>query len=320
MLHLPTLFFKIKQYTHVALAVSGGGDSTALMVLFERWKRLYAPHSVGTIFTVDHGLRSSSRKEALDVLQWAQKLGLEGHILTWEGEKPSSRIQEVARKARYDLLGEACEAFRVDALLLGHTRDDQVETFLMRLARGSGIDGLSEMGEGDFPFPVPIIRPLLRHSRSQIRSFLTSEKHPWIEDPSNLNHCFERVRVRALVEHLEKIGFNPAHIALSAKRLRRARQALEYMENSCALLEKDFVDWETFFSLPDEGRIRLLKKLILPFVEPRAILNLSSLEKLVEWIVEGQERSRTLGNVLIKKTKAGLSLSKAPKRRFMKKK
>ena len=127
-----------------AIAVSGGGDSVALMHLAADWSKRHGVTSP-VVLTVDHGLRAQSASDATKVANWAEDLGLKAAVLVWQGAKPRAGIEQHARNARYSLLGEWCITHRIPYLLLGHTRDDQAETFLMRLARGSGIDGLSAM-------------------------------------------------------------------------------------------------------------------------------------------------------------------------------
>ena len=126
------------------VAVSGGGDSLALMHLLARWartRRLTAP----VVLTVDHGLRKTSAGDARQVAAWAKKAGLKAHVLVWRGKKPKSGIEALAREARYRLMGTWMTKQGINTLFVGHTEDDQAETFLLRLARGSGLDGLAAM-------------------------------------------------------------------------------------------------------------------------------------------------------------------------------
>jgi tRNA(Ile)-lysidine synthetase-like protein len=133
-----------------ALAVSGGSDSTALMVLFADWLRQTgADPRAHTVLTIDHGLRAESPAEARAVADRATTLGFRHAVLVWDGPKPQTGIQAAAREARYRLMGGRMAEDGVAALLVAHTRDDQAETLLMRLARGSGLDGLSAMGGDD---------------------------------------------------------------------------------------------------------------------------------------------------------------------------
>jgi tRNA(Ile)-lysidine synthase len=216
-----------------ALAVSGGSDSTALMLLFADW--LAARHLAArecTVLTVDHGLRPAATAEAFAVAARARQLGFCHAVLVWQGPKPVTGIQAAARAARYRLMFDYCRAHGLGLLLTAHTADDQAETLLMRLARGSGLDGLSAMrrfsvqSTGDGP-PIGVVRPLLQIAKSRLRATLEQRGEVWIEDPSNQDTSYERVRVRAAQPALGALGLTPDRLALSVRRLQRAHAALE---------------------------------------------------------------------------------------------
>jgi tRNA(Ile)-lysidine synthase len=220
-----------------ALAVSGGSDSTALMVLFADWLRQQGGDvALHIVLTVDHGLRPESAAEARTVTAQAESLGFPHATLLWEGPKPQTGIQAAARQARYRLMGNAMRASGIALLLTGHTRDDRAETFLMRLARGSGLDGLAGMaprlhfnalGLGDPGLDQQeIARPLLDVPRTRLRATLQARGIAWIDDPSNQSPEFERPRLRAARAQLDDLGLTNSALALSATRLLRARQAL----------------------------------------------------------------------------------------------
>jgi tRNA(Ile)-lysidine synthase len=211
--------------------VSGGGDSLALMLLLAEWARagdILPP----VVLTVDHGLRKFSSRDARTVMALAKAAGLKAHILRWTGAKPDSDVEAAARDARYRLMGGWCRKHGVAGLYLAHTLEDQAETFLLRLARGSGIDGLSAMKiVAPVPSPecdgVSMIRPLLGFGRAVLRDYLTERGHTWIEDPMNCDPRFARVRVRMAWPVLEGIGLSPTRIAAAAGHLARAREALD---------------------------------------------------------------------------------------------
>jgi tRNA(Ile)-lysidine synthase len=214
-----------------AIAVSGGGDSIALMHLAADWakkNRKAAP----IILTVDHGLRPGSAADARKVAQRARALGLKAHILTWKAAKPGADIEAAARTARYALMGGWCVKNKIGILYLGHTEDDQAETFLLRLARGSGLDGLAAM-RAQAPFPHPdfagltLARPLLGLKRAALRAWLDATGQDWSEDPMNGESRFARVRIRAALSALEEAGLTTGRIAAAATHLSRAREALE---------------------------------------------------------------------------------------------
>ena len=214
-----------------ALAVSGGSDSLALMHLFSDWV-VDAAAAKPFVLTVDHGLRPESAADADFVVTAARAIGLSAHILTWEGAKPEASIEDAAREARYRLMGEWCRGHDTDALLVAHTEDDQAETFLIRLGRGSGLDGLSAM-EPRAAYPLPgyaleLFRPLLGFSRAELRSYLNERRVIWLDDPMNEDPRFTRVRLRKLLPLLAEAGVSPKRIADAAAHLRRARDALEW--------------------------------------------------------------------------------------------
>ncbi|MHA7873600.1 MAG: tRNA lysidine(34) synthetase TilS, partial [Hyphococcus sp.] len=190
-----------------AIAVSGGRDSMALA----RLAAVFAARKKVRVLalTVDHGLRPESAQEAEQAAAWCKAAGLTHCILTWEGAKPSSGIQEAARHARYKLLAQAVEEAGLATLLTAHSADDQAETVFMRLARGAGAAGLSGMsatrliaaGPGA---PIRLVRPFLTAPRNRLTAAVEGFRQPYIDDPGNDDPAFERIRARALLAALEQ--------------------------------------------------------------------------------------------------------------------
>jgi len=210
----------------LALAVSGGGDSAALMHLAAHWTQDEGvdPNSI-SLLTVDHGLREGSRAEADQVAQWARALGFTPHILTWTGDKPTSAIQARARAARREMLCGWCRDHGISNLLMAHTANDQAETVAMRLARDSGLAGLGGMAAAtEALFGVRILRPLLGSTRNALRRWLRAHDLSWIDDPSNEDKGFERVRVR---QALKDDPAEAERLATLAAEAGAARAALE---------------------------------------------------------------------------------------------
>jgi tRNA(Ile)-lysidine synthase len=214
-----------------AVAVSGGGDSIALMLLLQGWARR-TRRAPPLVVTVDHALREGSAAEARKVVGWAKKAGLKARTLRRKGPVPTSDIEAEARAARYGLMGEWARAQGIGALYVAHTRDDQAETFLLRLMRGSGLDGLSAM-RMVVPYPLKdfrelmLVRPLLALERVAVRAHLSDLGHGFLDDPMNEEDRFARVRLRKLIPALEGAGLTRARIASAASHLARAREALE---------------------------------------------------------------------------------------------
>jgi tRNA(Ile)-lysidine synthase len=223
---LSTIDFS-QQMTVIA-AVSGGSDSTALLVLTSEHLKEKAPTVRLVAVTVDHGLRPESAREAEQVAQLCAQLGIEHFTKRWMEQKPSSGIQSAAREARYDLIGQAAAKAGSSLVLTGHTCDDQVETVLMRKERGEG-SGLAGIAPATLAFrddggePIWFARPFLGTTRSELRQELTRRRIAWIDDPSNANLDFERVRVRQVLANTD-----PSFIqTLSSKQADAAGHRLE---------------------------------------------------------------------------------------------
>lgn len=216
----------------LVLAVSGGPDSTALCLLAARWRATLKAGPALLAVTVNHGLRPEARREASTVKQFAAALGVSHRTLRWTGPKPRTGLQEAARAARYRLLAVAARRVGARHVLTAHTLDDQAETVLFRLARGSGLAGLAAMarvaplpegGEGG----IFLVRPFLDVPKARLIATLRAANIPYAEDPSNRDPRFARVRLRAALPELAAEGLTPARLALLAKRVRRADAAIE---------------------------------------------------------------------------------------------
>ncbi|MGZ6175306.1 MAG: tRNA lysidine(34) synthetase TilS [Candidatus Binataceae bacterium] len=256
----------------VAVAVSGGADSMALALLLADWT---AAKSIAlTALTVDHGLRPEAAAEAKQVEAWLGSRGIAHRILTWEegahlrGHPRSP--QKAARDARYALMTSWCAARDVSHLFLAHHADDQVETFLMRLARGSGVNGLAAMAPATALHGVVLARPLLDVPKAALVAFCRERGQTWIEDPSNLNAASTRVRFRAARRLLEAEGLTRERLLTTVKHMQRARTALE--ETVDALL-RDACRWDEFGvahidvaavqAAPDEIALRAIERVLI---------------------------------------------------------
>ncbi|HEY8947583.1 MAG TPA: tRNA lysidine(34) synthetase TilS [Rhizomicrobium sp.] len=222
-----------------AIAVSGGGDSVALMLLLAGYAK-QAKLAPPVVLTVDHRLRENSAKDARAVVKMATDIGLKAHALTAKDDAPKSDIEAEARMMRYRLMGEWLVAHKIGALYVAHTMEDQAETFLLRLARGSGLDGLSAM-RVVAPYPMQefpglmIVRPLLDMARAPLRDFLRGKKQSWLEDPMNIDPRFARSKLRAAWPQLEALGLSAQRVSDAAEHLGRAREALDDMTASLLL-------------------------------------------------------------------------------------
>lgn len=370
--------------TPLALAVSGGADSMALMHMVARWavrdivKAAYReawegdpdaptrtrpsappprpawsddswtiddlrraggpPHVM--VLTVDHGLRAEASDEARLVCEEAGKLGLPCRILCWDSEKPTSGIQEAAREARRRLMSQAVldEACAIDDLhrgrdydlggfpmrhvVMAHTQEDQAETFLMRLARGSGLEGLGGMRELDYirgratdgrpqGFDVTVRRPLLDMPKARLVATLKAYDARWVEDPSNEDDRFERVRVRKALAQLGELGLSAEKVALSARRLRDveidfrmvmdAEQLVEWRPAFWhgGLMSEFEIDTRNPFFCGSYVTMRTLRQILRGHGGSARDVELAQLEKLVLSIGEGGPRGITLAGCKI---------------------
>jgi tRNA(Ile)-lysidine synthase len=239
-----------------AVAVSGGGDSVALMFLLVEWARA-SGKPLPVVLTVDHGLLPDAGRHARDVAKRAKDAGLRCEILVWKEKKPVADIEAQAREARYRLMGAWCKAHDIKGIYIAHTMEDQAETFLLRLGRGSGLDGLSAMRPVAL-YPAPgfdelrVVRPLMGIKREELRTFLQSKKESWVEDPMNTDPRFGRARLRAAWPMLEELGLLPGRIANAARHLARAREALDHATENLLARASRIMDGE---ALLDPARL-----------------------------------------------------------------
>lgn len=294
----------------IAVAVSGGPDSMALTFLLSQYAQKRSGLEIHAL-TVDHGLRPESWQEAETVAQIVRHWPCVTHqILKWNGEKPESRLQEQARQARYDLMAQYCQAQNIKGLFLGHHREDQSETFLFRLAKGSGLDGLSCMYAAQDRGPVTLLRPLLSVSKAELIALCNSNALAYVQDPSNEKEHFARVRLRKSKAVLEQEGLSDKRLSITAKRLHRARNALEiYTEDAYKkyLKNKNTKHIELYINLlndPEEIVLRVLKKAIskLSPTAPPYPVREEKLEALIQDLISGAPfRKRTLGGLIFEK-------------------
>jgi len=296
------LLAPLSRFPHVALAVSGGPDSLALMRLAARWRANLGLALKLSVLTVDHGLRPSSREEALTVGRLAAELGLPHAILTWEQEPHSASLQARARAARYDLMAAYCHEHDIPALVTAHHLDDQAETFLMRLKRGSGLDGLAAIPERGAWAGIAILRPLLDVPKARLVATLDEAGIAFASDPSNVDPRFERARVRGSTEALERLGLTPEALALSARRLRRAREALDHAAQDFLAAHSEtseagyaLIDRDALASAPQEIALRALAQLIGAVGGGETPLRLAKLEALLAALMEDPGKVHTLG-------------------------
>jgi tRNA(Ile)-lysidine synthase len=298
-----------------AIGVSGGSDSLALMHLMRQWARgegLEPP----LVLCVDHRLRPEAATECRQVVRWAAAAGLKARGLRG-AVRTGSGVEAQARRLRYALLGRGARRAGLRAVYVAHTQHDQAETFLLRLARGSGVDGLAAMRPMSlFPDPafpdLALVRPLLGFTRAELRAYLVGLGQAWIEDPMNADTQFGRVRVRNVLPVLEEAGVGIGRIADAAEHLGRAREALDtvrdaILSRACRpASEGILVDPRALTAAPRELGLRALAAVLMAVAHAEYRPRFERLEALLDAIGSGAAGAgRTLH---------GCKIARAPRR------
>lgn len=306
---LPGLFAPLAGTTRIALAVSGGGDSLALLDCVDRWRRKKPGFPSIFVLTVDHGLRETSRQDAAGVVDLAWSRGIDAKVLRWVGEKPQGDLEAAARSARYRLLLGAARDVGASHLLLGHHRDDQAETLLLRLARGSGLFGLAAMRPEIRAGDVTIFRPFLDISRARLAETIAVAGLGPVEDAMNADPRFARARLRRIMPLLALDGIDPAGLAATAGRLAQAAEAIDTVAGGliASAIETDdmavaAIDPANFFSAPREIRLRTLSRLLLGVggdLYPPRFERLAGLADDMQAHDGGARFKRTLGGAVV---------------------
>lgn len=227
------LFSALAPGSKLLLAVSGGPDSMALLRLAAAWRDgsrrdgSLTPPALAAA-TVDHGLRPESAAEAEKVAEWSRALGIPHRILLWSGEKPTTGVQERARSARYHLLCQHLREIDAEAVATAHHADDQWETVMMRLSRGSGIAGLAGMSGDQEVFGGRLVRPLLQVSKATLVDYCRRHGQAFFNDPSNEDPRFERSKWRELAAPLHRLGLTRERAARLCARAEKFDHALEW--------------------------------------------------------------------------------------------
>lgn len=286
----------------IAVAVSGGADSLALALLASTWAKARRGRVVA--LTVDHRLRPESTAEARQIARWLRRHGIAHEILTWMGPYPRSDVQAAARSARYALLDDWCRSANCLHLLTAHHRMDQVETFWLRLARGSGLDGLAAIPSMVERSHCRLLRPLLTVPPERLRARLRAARQPWIEDPSNRNAVYARVRLRHSRAVLLAEGLTDVRLAQTIRQLGRSRRAVE--RDVAILLARTvrldplgfaLLERRSFAGAQAEVALRALASLLMAISGHNYPARRQRLERLFEMLASPNslERSRTLG-------------------------
>lgn len=325
------LFVLFERHDAVLLAVSGGPDSTALMLLAARWRAARTDGPRLFAATIDHGLRAEARREAEAVGALAARLGLPHAVLEWRGAKPAHGLQEAARAARYELLHTHARDIGAGAISTAHTLDDQAETVLFRLMRGSGVAGLAGIQPERPLGALSLLRPLLGVGKAALIACCREAGVAFAEDPSNRNPRFARARLRQLLPLLAAEGLDAEALARFSARMARADAALEAATDAAAATIHPAppsdtlvrLDKAALLALPDEIALRLLARAVAR-VGHEGPAELGKLEMLHAWLQAAAHTpgaapgaARTLAGALVRIEAEAVSVRPAPRRRAL---
>jgi tRNA(Ile)-lysidine synthase len=291
----------------VLLAISGGPDSTALLHLAAEWQR-GAPHLSLHAATVNHCLRETALEEAQQVARQARDLGITHDILTWEGPKPATGIQEKAREIRYQLLLGLANRLSATHIVTAHTLDDQIETFLMRLCHGSGLKGLGAMREATAFGKVVLLRPFLGTSKEDLLQLCHQHSWTYAKDPSNHNLAFARPRFRKARAVLEQEGLTPQRLATTTKRLAEAHEALDHYAQKTfkAAFSEGRLDLKIVVKEPFEIALRVMEKALeISLSQEIRPIPKARLETFTKAMLEEKSGTRSLAGLVAKRDKNG---------------
>ncbi len=305
------LFADLEHAPALLLAVSGGPDSMALMALAAEWADTRDGAPAIHVATVDHGLRPAARDEADAVAAAASRLGVSHATLTWCGPKPATRLQELARDARYGLLADHARTLGASHILTAHHADDQAETILLRLGRGSGIGGLAGMRRHSALGPdLTLTRPLLGVTKDDLVAFCRARAIAFAADPSNGDPAYARTRLRQQARMWDALGLDRPALLRLARRMARAEDALDAAADRLErLIDPDRgggayrADFTQAADAPTEILLRLLRRAVTHVGGTAARGRLDRLETLTEAIGtalhHGVSHAATLGGALV---------------------
>ncbi len=297
------------------IAVSGGPDSLALCFL----SKIYSikKHLKVKYLHVDHKLRNNSTIEAKFVKLLLKKLSANLEILTWLGKKPKSNIQSVARDKRYELMINKAKKLKINNILLGHHKDDFIENFFIRILRGSGLNGMISFDQKTNLHNINLIRPLLKFSKENLEYITKKVFKNYIEDPSNKNDEFKRVKIRKFIKNLELEGLDKDKFYLTIKNLKFANESIKYFveknlkENSTISNINGFVILnKNFFLQPEEVVFRSLTEVLKTVGKKYYPVRGKKINNLLYQIKNHNSLMATLGNCVIKKVNNSVIVSK----------
>jgi len=297
------------------VAVSGGSDSLALCFL----SKIYSTKKQINVkyLHVDHKLRNNSTKEAKFVKLLLKKMSANLEILTWIGKKPKSNIQSIARNKRYSLMIKKAQKLKINNILLGHHEDDLIENFFIRILRGSGLNGIVSFSQKTNLQDINLIRPLLKFPKINLEYITKKVFKNYVEDPSNKNDKFKRVKIRNFIKNLKSEGLDKDKFNLTIKNLRFANESIKYSvkknikDNSTNLNINNFAILnKNFFLQPEEVVFRSLTEVLKVIGKKYYPVRGKKIDKLIYQIKNNISFKTTLGNCVIKRVNNSIIVSK----------
>ena len=298
-----------------AVAVSGGADSMALAYLTKIYsikRKLNCKY-----FIVNHKLRKESTEEAKKVKKTLNNFNIKAEILTWHGKKPKKNIQSLARKKRYGLLFSRCKQLKINNLIIGHHSDDLFENFFIRMIRGSGLKGLISLGKKTTFEKINLIRPLLNFNKKDLEFVANQVFNFFINDPSNKEIKYKRIKIRNLINELNNAGLDKAKLFLTLKNLKSSNQALSfYVEKNKRLNsffhkeQKKLILNKNFFNHPYEVVFRSFSDSIMFVGDKYNAVRGKKIDFILDKMRHHSLIKETLGGCVIKKVNQTVIISK----------
>ena len=298
-----------------AVAVSGGPDSLALAFL----SKLYSikKNTPSKFFIVDHKLRPDSTKEARDVSKVLKKILIKPEILSWKGKKPLKNIQSIARIKRYSLLTKNCEKLKIKNILLGHHQDDLFENFFIRFSRGSGLKGLVSLDKKSIISNKNLIRPLINEKKEDLVYISKKVFNFYIQDPSNLDEKFQRIRIRKLIDELKKEGLDNTKFLKTIKNLKYSNNVVDFyvqenLKKNAFFSEKknNLILNKNFFEQPYEVIFRAFSDSLKIVGKKYHSVRGKKLDKIISQIEKNHLNRSTLGGCVVEKVNQSVIISK----------
>ena len=298
-----------------AVAVSGGPDSLALAFL----AKVYSINKKipSKFFIVDHKLRSESTDEAKTVSKVLKKIFVKSEILTWRGKKPLKNVQSKARIKRYELLTKNCEKFKITSILLGHHQDDLFENFFIRFSRGSGLKGLVSLDKKSKISNKNLIRPLINEKKEDLIHISKKVFNFYVQDPTNLDEKFQRIRIRKLINELKRDGLDKTKFLKTIKNLKSSNNVVDFyvQENikKNAFFSKkknNLILNKNFFKQPYEVIFRAFSDSLKIVGKKYHSVRGKKLDKIINQIEKNHLNKATLGGCVVEKVNQSVIISK----------